>query len=1166
MSGVLDRSDKEARRVIRDSIDDTILVEAAAGTGKTTELVHRIIAVLREGRAEVREIVAVTFTEKAAGELKLRLRQELEKERRDAHDLKVRTRLEGAIQRLEEAHVSTIHGFCADLLRERPVEARVDPLFRVLTEGQSERLFGEAFDGWLQAHLEDPPEGVRRSLRRSSRARRPGEDDEDGPVQRLRRAAFELAQWRDFRGDWARAPFDRAAAIAAIVELVHQLTDLSAKPSYSGDNFFVDTEPVRRLSRDFRESGSRIPDPGSRPEPASDLDALEARLIDLHKNRDFKRRRKGSGPTYGKGVTRAQVLDARDALTAALTDFQLRADADLAALLQRDLLACVDRYEALKEREGALNFLDLLLRARNLVRDDATVRRDFQKRFKRIFVDEFQDTDPLQAELLMLLAANDPEQTRWEDVVPEPGKLFVVGDPKQSIYRFRRADVDVYRRVCNQLEAAGATRVELRQSFRAVPNIQRVINAAFAPVMDGDVEGLQARYMPLEPSRTDTSQPSVVALPVPRPYGRYSVAAMEIEKSLPSAIGAYVEWLVKSSGWTVTERRHPERRIPLEPQHICLLFRRFVSFGADITRGYVEALEARGIRHLLVGGKTFHDREEIETLRAALTAIEWPDDQLSVFATLRGALFAIGDEELLEYHHLGGRFHPFRVPAALPAHLAHVGGALEQLKSLHAQRNRRPAADTITALLDHTRAHVGFVLRPGGEQALANVLHVAELARQYEMEGGMSFRGFVETLQARSATAQAAEAPILEEGSDGVRLMTVHKAKGLEFPVVILADMTARLTPYEAGRFVDASRGLCARRIGGWSPKDLNDNRDLELRREQREGERVAYVAATRARDLLVVPAVGDGPYADGWVAPLNAAIYPPDNARRTPARAAGCPAFTSKDSVLERPEGDPATSRTVCPGEHRIGSGADTCAVVWWSPEPAVLNLDAEAPLGLRRDDLIVKDVSPDVRARYLREYMAWRDGRQQAVSRAQAPSIDVITATEAALRGDGFPIDVAVTDVAPDVVRPGGRRFGTLVHALLADVPLAPPDDRLVNRLAAAHGRVLGAEAGEIEAAVAVVRRVVGHPLFADAARAAQAGLCYRETPVTLRLESGALVEGIVDLAYQAEGEVVVVDFKTDRELEGAMETYRRQVQIYAHAIALATGRPTRGVLMKI
>ena len=901
-------------------------------------------------------------------------------------------------------------------------------------------------------------------------------------------------------------------------------------------------------------------------ERGDDLDALEARLIDLHKNRDFRRRRKGSGPTYGKGVTRAQVLDARDALTLALTDFQARADADLAALLHGELLSCVDRYEALKQREGALDFLDLLVRARDLVRGDAAVRRDFQQRFRRIFVDEFQDTDPLQAELLMLLAANDPNDTRWEHVTPDPGKLFVVGDPKQSIYRFRRADVDVYRRVCGQLEAAGAIRVELRQSFRAVPNIQRVVNAAFEPVMDGDVEGLQARYMPLEPSRPDTAQPSVVALPVPRPYGRYSVAAMEIEKSLPAAVGAYVEWLVKSSGWTVTERRHPDKRVPLEPRHICLLFRRFVSYGEDITRKYVEALEARGVRHLLVGGKTFHDREEIETLRAALTAIEWPDDQLSVFATLRGALFAIGDEELLEYHHLGGRFHPFRSPPALPDHLAHVRSALDQLAWLHTQRNRRPAADTITALLDHTRAHVGFVLRPGGEQALANVLHVAELARQYEMEGGMSFRGFVETLQTRSAAAQAAEAPILEEGSDGVRLMTVHKAKGLEFPVVILADMTARLTPYDAGRFIDSERQLCALRIGGWSPKELNDNKALELRREQREGERVAYVAATRARDVLVIPAVGDEPYAEGWVAPLNAAIYPADSARRVQAPAAGCPVFKSKDSVLERPEGDPATSRTVCPGVHRFGSDARSYSVVWWSPEPSVLNLDAEAPLGLRRDDLIVKDVSPEIRARYLRSYMSWRNEREEAVARAKAPSIDVITATEAAMRGDAFPIDVRVENIAGDVVRPGGARFGTLVHALLADVPLSSAADRVLDRLAAAHGRVLGAPAEEIEAAIAVVRRVVEHPLFAGATRAANDGLCYRETPVTLRLESGVVVEGIVDLAYHDDGQVVVIDFKTDRELDGALDIYRRQVQIYAHAIAMATQRPTRAVLMKV
>ena len=188
-------------------------------------------------------------------------------------------------------------------------------------------------------------------------------------------------------------------------------------------------------------------------------------------------------------------------------------------------------------------------------------------------------------------------------------------------------------------------------------------------------------------------------------------------------------------------------------------------------------------------------------------------------------------------------------------------------------------------LLDATRAHVGLVLRPAGEQALANVLHLAELARQYEADGGISFRGFVEELREAVGRAEAPEAPILEEGSDGVRLMTVHKAKGLEFPVVILADMTARLAPGEASRFLDVEAGRCAVRIAGLVPQDLMDHQDHERAREAAEGVRLAYVAATRARDLLVVPAVGDEPYEEGWVSPLNHAIYP------EPACAARCPA-----------------------------------------------------------------------------------------------------------------------------------------------------------------------------------------------------------------------------------------------------------------------------------
>ena len=326
-------------------------------------------------------------------------------------------------------------------------------------------------------------------------------------------------------------------------------------------------------------------------------------------------------------------------------------------------------------------------------------------------MDEFQDTDPLQAEILLLLSAADPEATDWRTVVPVPGRLFIVGDPKQSIYRFRRADVAIYREVCARLESAGARRVKLTTSFRSVPGIQAVVNAAFEPVMTGDDATLQADYVRLTQHRRPiTGQPAVVALPVPEPYGTRNVSAIRIEQSLPDGTGAFIDWLVTDSGWKVDGGR------PIEARDVCILFRRFLSFGEDVTLPYVRALEARGVRHVLVGGKTFHDREEVETIRAALAAVEWPDDELSVFAALRGALFAIGDEELLEWKQRFSGFHPFRIPSldGGPApldHLQPIAVALAVLQRMHRRRNYRPVAETVQDLLDATRAHVAIVLR-----------------------------------------------------------------------------------------------------------------------------------------------------------------------------------------------------------------------------------------------------------------------------------------------------------------------------------------------------------------------------------------------------------------------------------------------------------------------
>ena len=1161
-------ADQAARDRIRGSLDESLLVEAAAGTGKTSELVSRLVAVLAEGRGIIQSVVAVTFTEKAAGELKLRLRERLEEARQaSAAGSPRRARLDEAVAHLEEARVGTIHGFCNDLLHERPVEARVDPRFQVLVEPDAEALYRRAFDAWIEGQLERPPEGVRRALRRRATL------DDGDPAERLRRAGWTLAGWRDFRAPWRREAWDRNAAVDRLVERVHAFRDLLASCANPADTLYADTWLARRISDDVRLPELRSP---------RDHDALEAGLAELARSRQFRHPRRGSERNYRGGATRDEVLAAHAALGDELDDFARRADADLAALLQQELLATVDAYEALKARAGRLDFLDLLLRARDLVRDRADVRAELQRRFSHVFVDEFQDTDPLQAEILLLLASDDPGISRWREVVPAAGKLFIVGDPKQSIYRFRRADVGVYQAVKALLDRHGVAVVHLTSSFRARPAIQKLVNAAFAPHMKEDPATLQAGYVPLAPYREDRpEQPSVVALPVPRPYGRSGLTKTAIDASLPEAVADFVRWLVHDSGWRVTERERGQE-VAVAPRHVCVLFRRFTQWGADVTQPYVEALEARGIAHMLVGGKSFHLREEVESLRTALTAIEWPDDELAVYGTLRGPLFAVSDEALLEYRGRAGRLHPFRAPPAglgeaETTRLAPVADGLRLLGELHRRRNLRPAEETVSALLAATRAHAAFILRPSGERALANVLRIVELARGWDAAGGISFRGFVEAL-AEEGEGDAPEAPVLEEGSEGVRIMTVHRAKGLEFPVVILADIGANVAAQNPGRHIDAERDLCAVRLAGWSPWDLLDREDDELERDRAEGVRVAYVAATRARDLLVVPAVGDDPFANGWgpareswIAPVQEAVYPRAERRREPAPAPACPPL-GEDSVLDRPDRDLPGRDNVRPGLHVLDGGRDggspasdgEYAVVWW--DPAVLTLGVEPSFGLRRQDLI-EDAGGGVLEADRRAYQEWQRSREAAREAGARPTYSVRTVTDWAQRssGDDGDAEVTVIDAAPGVPRPSGPRFGSLVHAVLATVAF-DADAAAVAAMADVQGRMLGAPADEVAAAGSLVRALLSHPVLERARRAWSAGRARRETPIATVLPDGALLEGVLDLAFEEDDGWTVVDWKTQAELAAPAASHRRQVAAYASVVARVTGRPAAAVLVRL
>ena len=1115
--------DEAARIRIRQSLDESLLVEASAGTGKTTELTNRIVNLLATGKAEVGSIVAVTFTNKAAGELKIRVRQGLDEARSKTENNTERQNLEAALAHLEEAFIGTIHAFCAQILRQRPVEARVDPAFEEITEQEASRYSDAAFDQWFQTSLAASTPGLRRAL---ARLAWPEGWDGETAVGKLRYTARTILAWRDFTGPWRREMFPRRPRIDSLVTAIEQTAVFMRKARRSTDNLVESLKPVNEFrARTFQYLNQEQPD----------YDTLEALLVRLSRDLD-RDKRKGNG-AFAEGITRDEALQVREDLKAALEDFARRADADLAAALKEEMQGIVNGYDKLKQRGGKLDFLDLLLLVRNLVRDDRGVRVYLQKRYTHLFVDEFQDTDPLQAETLLLLAADDPMQDNWLEATPTPGKLFLVGDPKQSIYKFRRADVSLYQSIVESLTARGVRLVRLTKSFRSARPIQEFVNTAFRPLMTGDTVSGQAEYSDLEEHvPADPSQPAVIALPVPSPYGMERIAKSKIDACLPDAVAAYIEWLIRESGWHVRDPEDPSKKVPIAARHIAVLFRRFTNFGRDLTRDYVHALEARSVTHLLVGSKSFHNREEVETLRSALTAIEWPDDELSVFATLHGSLFAIEDELLFRYRLEVGRLQPFAAPKdALPGEFLAIRQALDLIKELHRSRNSRPIADTVMAVLEATRAHAGFALRPAGHQVLANVNRIADLARNFEFSGGISFRGFVDELSAQADKAQSSEAPVFEYAADGVRLMTVHVAKGLEFPIVILGDITAKLCPTEPDRYIDPARNLCATRLLRCTPWELREHEAGELLKERAEGVRVAYVAATRAKDLLVIPAVGDLPF-EGWVGPLNSALYPARALWRKSEDAPGCPHFTGDSTVIDRP------MHMMNEQESSVRPGLHNGNVVWW--DPRALNLKPPDPIGLRQEDILTP-TQPAARESE-NAYSDWKFARAAALDQGAAPSVEIVLASGP---GDGPPVEMAeprIDQIGTSGTRPYGPRFGTLVHVILRQAHKFEE----IEHWALIAGVQLQAPVDEVAAAIKSAREAFQHPLMA---RGRLSKEVHREMPVTLRVDETRVFEGVIDLAFVEAGRWVIVDFKTTQDLEGKRAQYARQLQWYAYAVSL-------------
>jgi ATP-dependent helicase/nuclease subunit A len=841
-TGTQSPPDHEQRRRIVTELDRTMLVEAAAGTGKTTSMVDRMVGLLATGKAAVDSIAAVTFTRKAAAELRARFQVELERaargDSRAEWSDEPRAKLREALGRIERCFIGTIHSFCARLLRERPVEADVDVGFEELDDAADARLREQA---WAEHVAELYATGASvldrlaevgleiGSLRGSflEFAEYPDVEewpapetalpDVSGPLDRLRQFATHMEQ--------LAAGFPRNPGADKLMPLYRQIP---RRLRHTRADIVAEVMELFELLREF-ETGDLTQRnwPGGREQAKAELERWNGFAVEI-------------------ALPLVRVWRARRY-----------------TVVMQAIGPARTVYDRLRRETRCLNYQDLLLRSARLLRDNPEVRAYFRERFSHLLVDEFQDTDPIQAEVLLLLAADDPHETRWRKCRPVPGSLFVVGDPKQSIYRFRRADIVTYNQVREIIERNGGAVVHLTANFRTIEPVVHWVNRVFEPQFPAQATSHSPPYERFQVGRVEGSDGDLKGLRVIRtPREIKGNAAADFDAGL---IARTIRAALDQGQPVPRAKREIAQGIAprVAPGDFLIITRNTPRLSV-----YARELQKQGIPHVVTGGSALNEVPELALLQVALRALVEPHNPVALVAALRSALFGVSDPQLLQYKNAGGQFS-FRasLPGKLPAEDAQViGDAFARLRQYATWLAKLPPV----AALERMAADLGLLaqaaVRPGGDVQAGSLAKAIEVLRAAQA-GNWTVADLADHL-----AELVSDEP--DEKRDGiaarplqvpaVRVMNLHKAKGLEAPVVFLADPCGdrehtvelhidrsgdRVRGYLAiyGELVGYTRPLLAH------PLDWDTLAAEEQRFADAEKLRLLYVAATRAGAQLTV-------------------------------------------------------------------------------------------------------------------------------------------------------------------------------------------------------------------------------------------------------------------------------------------------------------------------
>jgi ATP-dependent helicase/nuclease subunit A len=1122
--------------------DAAISVTAGAGSGKTMTLVGRYLALLEAG-TPLRSLVAITFTDKAAREMRNRVRAITTDwlGQTEAQDQELWREVFSA---LDAARIGTIHGLCAAILRAHPAEAGLDPAFDVLDEGRSAVWRARAVEEGLAWATTQPDvvrlfetyqEGHLRRLLADLLARRLDAEQALAPSP----DGGLLERWASALDDW----FTQQLSVSPWQAAFKTLAGVQAKDQ--DDKLEIARRAVLAYWGDARQA-----------QAGGDWDALFKALLAL-RGAISSGGQKGNWAADDLAAAREAMVTLRtyfDQVVSRLVDkkkpLSWTLDRQIAELLP--LVRCLfvhtrAIYQGYKSETRALDFDDLEQMTVQLLASNQAVRARWQSEINAVLlVDEFQDTNQRQREIVYALSGFAPPSAspgtlptvakyspdtghflpsygaagQTQGTAPTPySSLFVVGDAKQSIYRFRGADVAVFRQVQADIREAGGALINFDLTFRAHKGLVELTNALLAPLMAAEDDAARPYDVPFAPLVAYRPEPRAGMSP---PYLEFQLGLGEDKNA--GRLAAAV---------SLAERLHVLQGAgQIEWQDVALLFRASTAFGT-----YEDALEQTGIPFVTVAGRGFYDRPEIRDLLNILAAMADPTDDLAMAGLLRSPAIGLSDGALylLRWDGQGGR-RPFWTALQ---NLSAVEGleeydrrqakfAWQVITDLHDQAGRVSVARLLKAFLDvtHYRAALGLV--PGGERLRRNIDKLLADAHRSELVSVAEFLEYVVAL--RDVGARESEAPT--EAGGAVQLMTIHKAKGLEFPLVVLADAGYTGGARSAACYLDEDLGVtlnlsegdaqpAAFRLAAWH----------EAEQEAAEERRLLYVAATRAREKFIVS--GDARLStaqvnpgrillSGWLAQLGKVVG---------LSEINLPEMPATPQAIPLAWGDGAVACTIYPpvsGASGVAPSSDTPHPIAIGRLPDLLTPLAVVPSAAAAADEKLKARESDPPPR------VWRVVPKD---KYEVPAWVVGSLTHTALRHWLFPDDEAFTDFLQPFALEAGLTDPVSIQTAL----------RRAARL---------------------LTRFQGHPLYAEISAAER----HHEVPYSVILD-GQPRNGLIDLLFRPspEADWAIAEFKTDHLAETAdlmahvqEQGYDRQVQDYVQAITQQMGVSPRVLLI--